>query len=120
MRLRGSGWLPGSSALLLECRSSGLRHRFNARQSKGQPKEGAMPYDLLLKGGHVLDPGQNLDGTLDIAISDGKIAAIQPDIAATEARRTVEIRGANRYVLPGLVDIHNHVAYGAQTPGVGM
>jgi len=79
-----------------------------------------MPYDLLIKGGHVLDPGQNLDGTLDIAISDGKIAAIQPDIAASEARRTIQVRGANRYVTPGLVDIHTHVAYGAQTPGVGM
>ena len=79
-----------------------------------------MPYDLLIKGGHVLDPGQNLDGTLDIGISGGKIAAIQGDIPASEAARTVEVKGANRYVVPGLIDIHTHVAYGAQTAGVGM
>jgi dihydroorotase len=77
-------------------------------------------YDLLIKGGHVLDPGQSLDGRMDIAITDGRIAALQRDIPPTEAQRTVEIRGDNRYVLPGLIDIHTHVAYGATTPGVGL
>ena len=79
-----------------------------------------MPYDLLIKGGHVLDPGQNLDGRLDIGITDGRIAAIEADIPATEAKRTIEVKGDNRYVSPGLIDIHTHVAYGATTPGVGM
>ncbi|MBV8084811.1 MAG: amidohydrolase family protein [Chloroflexi bacterium] len=79
-----------------------------------------MPYDLLLKGGHVLDPGQNLDGIMDIAVSGGKIAAIQPNIDAAEAAKVVQIQGQNRYVTPGLIDIHTHVAYGAQTKGVGM
>jgi dihydroorotase len=79
-----------------------------------------MPYDVVVKGGHVLDPGQGLDGRMDIGISAGRIAAIQPDIAASEAARVVEVRGDNRYVTPGLIDIHTHVAYGATTPGVGM
>jgi len=79
-----------------------------------------MPYDVVVKGGHVLDPGQGLDGRMDIGITDGKIAAIQADIPASEAGRVVEVRGQNRYVLPGLLDIHTHVAYGATTPGVGM
>lgn len=79
-----------------------------------------MPYDLLIKGGHVLDPGQGLDGTFDIAISDRKIAAVEPDIAAGEASRVMVVKGANRYVTPGLLDIHTHVGYGATTPGVGM
>lgn len=79
-----------------------------------------MAYDLLIKGGHVLDPGQNLDGQLDIGITNGKIAAIQADIPTTEATRTIQVQGDNRYVVPGLIDIHTHVAYGAQTPGVGM
>jgi dihydroorotase len=79
-----------------------------------------MPYDLLIKGGHVLDPGQNLDGHLDIGISNGKIAAIQADIPTREATRTMQVQGADRYVVPGLIDIHTHVAHGAQTPGVGM
>jgi dihydroorotase len=77
-------------------------------------------YDLLIKGGHVLDPGQNLDGKLDIGITDGRIAAIQPDIPVAEAKRTVEVRGANRHVVPGLIDLHTHVAQGATTSGVGM
>jgi dihydroorotase len=79
-----------------------------------------MPYDLLIKGGHVLDPGQGLDGRLDIGITDGKIAAIQPDIPASEAARTVQVKGDSRYVTPGLIDLHTHVGHGAQTPGVGM
>jgi len=79
-----------------------------------------MPYDVVVKGGHVLDPGQGLDGQLDIAVQDGQIAAIQPDIPASSAARVVDVRGANRYVLPGLLDIHTHVAHGATTAGVGM
>ena len=70
-----------------------------------------MPYDVVVKGGHVLDPGQGLDGRMDIGITNGRIAAIQPDIAASEAARVVEVRGSNRYVTPGLIDIHTHVAY---------
>ena len=77
-------------------------------------------YDLLLKGGHVLDPGTGLDGRMDIAVSAGRIAAIQQDIPTEEAARVVEVRGDNRYVVPGLIDVHTHVAYGATTPGVGM
>jgi len=79
-----------------------------------------MPYDVVVKGGHVLDPGQGLDGQLDIAVQDGKIVAIQPDIPASSATRVVDVRGANRYVLPGLLDVHTHVAHGATTAGVGM
>ena len=79
-----------------------------------------MPYDLLIKGAHVLDPGQGLDGHMDIGISRGEITAIQPEIGATESSRVLEVRGANRYVVPGLIDIHTHVGYGATTPGVGM
>jgi dihydroorotase len=77
-------------------------------------------YDLLIKGGHVLDPGQGLDGTLDIAIAGGKIARIAADIAAEDAARVLEIRGAGRHVVPGLIDAHAHVANGAITEGVGM
>jgi dihydroorotase len=77
-----------------------------------------MPYDLLIKGGHVVDPGQGLDGVMDIAITDGKIAAIQPNIAEIEAKEHIVIRGDRRYVTPGLIDFHAHCAYGLQTPGV--
>src|SRR5215510_64553 len=45
---------------------------------------------------------------------------MQPDIPAAEARRILEVRGSQRYVVPGLIDLHTHVAYGATTLGVGM
>ncbi len=77
-------------------------------------------YDLLIKGGHVLDPGQGLDGTLDIAVTGGKISQIAADIPAADAARVLEVRGPGRHVVPGLVDIHTHVANGAITEGVGM
>ncbi len=79
-----------------------------------------MTFDLLIKGGHVLDPGQGLDGPLDIAITGGRIAALQADIPAAEAKRTIQVKGANRRVVPGLIDLHTHTAYGATTPGVGL
>ena len=79
-----------------------------------------MQYDLLIKGGHVLDPGSGLDGQLDIGISGGRVTAIEPDLPAAEAARVVEVRGANRHVVPGLIDLHTHVAYGATTPGLGL
>lgn len=79
-----------------------------------------MAYDLLVKGGHVLDPGQGLDGQLDIGITDGKFAEIGADLPAADARQVIEVRGEGRYVLPGLIDMHAHVAHGATTEGVGM
>lgn len=77
-----------------------------------------MPYDLLIKGGHVFDLGQKLDDVLDIGITGGRIDAIRPEIPSSEATRIVDLRSANRYVVPGLIDLHTHVAYGAQTRGV--
>jgi dihydroorotase len=70
----------------------------------------AQPYDLLLKGGHVIDPKNNRDGVMDIAIAANKIAAVQPNIPADQARKVVPAEGL--YVVPGLVDIHTHVYAG--------
>jgi dihydroorotase len=77
-------------------------------------------YDLLLKGGHVLDPGQGLDAKLDIAVAGGKIAQIAADIPAAQAVRVLELRGQDRRVVPGLIDVHAHVASGAIAKGVGV
>jgi dihydroorotase len=79
-----------------------------------------MAYDLLIKGGHVLDPGQGLDGQLDIAVTGGKIARIEADLPATDAARVIDAGGPGRHVVPGLIDLHTHVAHGAITEGVGM
>ncbi|GAB3440289.1 amidohydrolase family protein [Actinophytocola sediminis] len=77
-------------------------------------------FDLVLRSGHVLDPGSGLDGRMDIGITGGRIAAIAPELDTTGAGRILDARGADRYVVPGLIDIHTHVAHGATTAGVGM
>ncbi|MCC6390525.1 MAG: hypothetical protein IT167_07970 [Bryobacterales bacterium] len=65
------------------------------------------PYDLLLKGGHVIDPANNIDAIRDVAIARGKIARVAADIPAGQARRTVDVQ--RLYVTPGLIDLHTHV-----------
>lgn len=67
------------------------------------------PFDLVLKGGHVIDPKNNIDGVRDVAILEGKIAAVAPSITGA-AKRTADVSGL--YVTPGLVDIHVHVYAG--------
>src|SRR5256714_3129349 len=67
-------------------------------------------YDLLLKGGHVVDPANGLDAKMDIAVSLGRIAAVEKDIPANEALKVVDVSGL--YVTPGLIDIHYHVGHG--------
>ena len=64
-------------------------------------------YDLLLKGGHVIDAKNNISAVRDIAIKDKKIAAVAVNIPASQATRTVDVTGL--YVTPGLVDMHVHV-----------
>src|SRR5262245_11815739 len=65
-------------------------------------------YDLLLKGGHVIDPKNKISQTMDVAIAGGKIARVAGDIPASEAKKTVNLAGL--YVTPGLIDIHVHVS----------
>jgi len=64
-------------------------------------------YDLLIRGGRVLDPSVRLDAQRDVGITGGRIAAIEPSIAA-EAAETLDARG--KLVVPGLIDIHTHAA----------
>ena len=73
-------------------------------------------YDLVLKGGTVVDPSSGLDGVLDVAVENGVIARVAPDIAATEAARVIEVRG--KLVTPGLIDVHAHVFEGVNRTGV--
>ena len=67
-------------------------------------------YDLLLKGGHVIDPGNEIDKVMDLAISGGRIAAVAENLPASEAGKVVNVTGL--YVTPGLIDIHFHVGHG--------
>ena len=67
----------------------------------------AQQYDLLLRGGQVVDPGNGVNARLDVAVVGDHIAAIQPNIPASQARKVVDV--SNLYVVPGLVDLHMHV-----------
>jgi dihydroorotase len=67
-------------------------------------------YDLLLRGGHVIDPKNQISAIADVAIRDGKIAAVAPTIDPATAFKTVDVAGL--HVTPGLIDIHAHVFAG--------
>jgi N-acyl-D-aspartate/D-glutamate deacylase len=64
----------------------------------------AVKYDLIVKGGHVIDPSRKLNAIRDVAIAQGRIVAIAANISA-DTVDTIDARG--KLVLPGLIDIHN-------------
>lgn len=66
-----------------------------------------MQYDLLLKGGHVICPAQGIDGIRDVAIKDGRIAAIEAEILPSAAKTVTDVKG--KLVLPGMIDTHAHI-----------
>ena len=72
--------------------------------------------DLLIKGGTVIDPSQNLHTQLDVAVKDGKILQVAPDIPADGSRTLIPAKG--RIVTPGLIDVHVHVFEGVGPTGV--
>ena len=75
-----------------------------------------MKYDLLIKGGTVVDPSQGLGARRDVAMAGGKVAAVEPSIDAGEASEVLDAEGL--IVTPGLVDLHVHAFWGASTYGV--
>jgi dihydroorotase len=69
-------------------------------------------YDILLKGGHVIDPKNKISAARDVAIRDGAIAAVAANIPAAQARKVIDVAGL--YVTPGLIDLHAHVYAGTE------
>ncbi len=61
-------------------------------------------YDVLLKGGHVIDPANRINRVMDVAIAEGKIARVEKNILSTDAKKTVDVSAY--YVTPGLIDMH--------------
>lgn len=74
-------------------------------------------FDLLLRGGRVIDPACHIDGVMDVAIRDGKVAAVLPAIPRADARNSIDVR--DRLVIPGMIDTHAHV-YQYVTGAFGM
>src|SRR5688572_18731922 len=75
-----------------------------------------MRFELVIKGGRVLDPGAGLEGELDVAIAGGRIAAVERGIPGESAARTIDASG--QLVTPGLVDLHTHIYPGATYWGI--
>jgi dihydroorotase len=75
-----------------------------------------MQFDLLIKGGEVVDPGSGKQGRLDVAIKRNRIAAVDTNIPAESAVRTIDATG--QYVTPGLVDLHTHVYHSVTYWGI--
>jgi len=71
---------------------------------------GQTRYDLLLRGGHVIDPKNGVSAVRDVAIANGRIAAVAERLDPADAVKTVDVSGL--YVTPGLVDIHEHLYAG--------
>ncbi len=78
------------------------------------PSASGQSYDLLLKGGHVMDPANDVDGVRDVAIQGNRVAAVAESIPADEAEKVIDVSGL--YITPGLVDIHAHF-YTYSDPG---
>jgi dihydroorotase len=74
-------------------------------------------YDLVLRGGRVIDPAMGLDGVYDVGIRDGKIGAVLPAIDASDALHSLDV--SDRLVVPGMIDTHAHV-YQHVTGAFGM
>src|ERR1700745_2496296 len=75
-----------------------------------------MAYDLILRGGRVIDPSQKLDQVIDIGFSAGKVSRIGPGLKSDPA---TEVRDVSGYIVtPGLIDLHTHVYWGGTSLGL--
>src|SRR5437867_8993653 len=73
-------------------------------------------HDLVVRGGRVIDPSQNIDSVMDVAIDGQRISAVGPNLTANGVREIVDAEGL--IVTPGLVDLHTHVFFGVPPLGV--
>ena len=75
-----------------------------------------MPFDLILRGGRVIDPSQKLDAVTDVAFAGGKVAAVGSGLKADPG---TDVRDVSGYIVtPGLIDLHTHVYWGGTSLGI--
>ena len=75
-----------------------------------------MNHDLILKGGHVIDPSQNIDGVMDVGFANGRVSAVGKDL---KAGGDTQVRDVSGYIVsPGLIDLHTHVYWGGTSLGI--
>ena len=79
------------------------------------PLSAQQPYDLLLEGGHLIDPKNEINQLMDVAIVGGKVARVAGDIPSGEAKKVIDVSGL--YVTPGFVDLHTHIVIGSGLKG---
>lgn len=111
-----SGWLLASLWEIPACRGRRSRaHEFKSHQARSSSFKSSIAgspsllYDVLVKGGTVLDRATGTQDVLDVAVSDGKVSAVERRISEGGAKKTIDARGA--IVTPGLIDLHTHVAW---------
>lgn len=75
-----------------------------------------MSYELILRGGRVIDPSQKIDGVMDVAFANGKVAAIAKSLEVPQGCDVRDVSG--RIVSPGLIDLHTHVYWGGTSLGI--
>src|SRR5437660_11456096 len=75
-----------------------------------------MPFDLVLRGGRVIDPSQKLDAITDVAFAGGKVAAVGRELKADPGTEVRDVSGL--IVTPGLIDLHTHVYWGGTSLGI--
>ena len=90
----------------------GLISPASSRDLEGRIRPQAPSFDLLIKGGHVIDPGNGIDSVMDVAVTGAKIARVAANIDPASARRVADAKGL--HVVPGLIDIHSHVFFGTE------
>src|SRR5215813_13289001 len=75
-----------------------------------------MSYELILRGGHVIDPSQGVDGLVDVAFSGGRVSKVGPQLKGNPATDIRDVSGL--IVTPGLIDLHTHVYWGGTSLGI--
>jgi len=101
------GTLGAAAVALPEVRSATTRVGANLAAAAPAAGQAAASYDLLIRGGRVIDPSQNLSAERDVAIANGKIAAVAANIPAAQAKDVFDARG--KLVTPGLINVHAHL-----------